>query len=58
MSIKRKLFMTALCLPLALGAMVGGPMPPREIGKLLHAAHQQEIALMLEDEPGEEEEAG
>jgi hypothetical protein len=56
MTIKRKLAMIALCLPLALGAMVGGPMPPEEIEKLLHASHQQEIACVLENREKDEEE--
>jgi hypothetical protein len=48
-SIKRKLAMIVLCLPLTLSAMFGGPMPPEEIEKLLHASHQQEIACVLEN---------
>jgi len=54
-SIKRKLSMIAMCLPLALGAMAGGPMPPEEIEKLLHASHQQEIAYVLENREKEDE---
>jgi hypothetical protein len=53
MPIKRKLAMALLCLPLALGAMFGGPMPPEEIEKLLHASHLQEIAYVLEGEQRE-----
>jgi hypothetical protein len=55
MSMKRKLAIIAMCLPLALGAMAGGPMPPEEIEKLLHASHQQEIAYVLENRKKEGE---
>jgi hypothetical protein len=57
-SIKRKLFMIAVCLPLAFGMMAGGPMPPEEIEKLLHASHQQEIACVLENRKKEDEKEG
>jgi len=43
-SIKRRLRMALLCLPLLLGAGIGMPMRPMEIEELIHSANQQTIA--------------
>jgi hypothetical protein len=52
MSIKRRLRMLALCLPLLLGAGIGMPMRPEEIEELMHSANQQTITYTI---PGDEE---
>lgn len=54
MSIKRRLRMALLCLPLLLGAGIGMPMRPMEIEELIHSANQQTIAYTL---PGDRETA-
>jgi hypothetical protein len=53
-SIKRRLRMLLLCLPLLLGAGIGMPMRPEEIEELMHSANQQTIAYTI---PGEGETA-
>jgi hypothetical protein len=52
MSIKRRLRMLALCLPLLLGAGIGMPMRPEEIEELMHRANEQKIAYTI---PGDKE---
>ena len=52
MSIKRRMRMLLLCLPLVLGAGIGMPMRPEEIEELMHSANQQTITYTI---PGDEE---
>lgn len=52
MSIKRRMRMLLLCLPLLLGAGIGMPMRPEEIAELMHSANQQTITYTI---PGDEE---
>ena len=52
MSIKHRLRMLVLCLPLLLGAGIGMPMPPEEIDELMHSANQQTITYTI---PGDRE---
>jgi len=54
MSIKRRLRMLALCLPLLMGAGFGMPMRPEEIEELMHSANQQTITYTI---PGDKETA-
>lgn len=54
MSIKQRLRMLALCLPLLLGAGIGMPMGPEEIEELMHSANQQTITYTI---PGDRETA-
>jgi len=51
-SIKRRLRMLVLCLPLLMGAGFGMPMRPEEIEELMHSANQQTITDTI---PGEKE---
>ena len=51
-SIKRRLRMLLLCLPLLLGAGMGMQMRPEEIEELMHSANQQTITYTI---PGEGE---
>jgi hypothetical protein len=53
-SIKRRLRMLMLCLPLLLGAGLGMPMRPEEIEELMHSANQQTITYTI---PGDRETA-
>ncbi len=53
-SIKRRLRMLLLCLPLLLGAGIGMPMRPEEIEELMHSANQQTITYTI---PGDRETA-
>ena len=52
MSIKRRMRMLVLCLPLLMGAGFGMPMRPEEIEELMHSANQQTITYTI---PGDEE---
>lgn len=52
MSIKRRLRMLVLCLPLLMGAGFGMPMRPEEIEELMHSANQQAITDKI---PGDRE---
>ncbi len=54
MSIKHRLRMLVLCLPLLMGAGFGMPMRPEEIEELMHSANQQTITYTL---PGDQETA-
>ena len=54
MSIKRRLRMLVLCLPLLMGAGFGMPMRPEEIEELMHSANQQTITYTI---PGDKETA-
>jgi hypothetical protein len=51
-SIKRRLRMLVLCLPLLMGAGFGMPMRPEEIEELMHSANQQTITYTI---PGDRE---
>jgi hypothetical protein len=53
-SIKHRLRMLVLCLPLLVGAGFGMPMRPKEIEELMHSANQQTITDAI---PGDEETA-
>jgi hypothetical protein len=53
-SIKRRLRMLLLCLPLLLGAGMGMPMRPEEIEELMHSTNKQTITYTI---PGEGETA-
>jgi hypothetical protein len=52
-SIKRRLRMLFLCLPLLLGAFAGMPMRPEEIEELMHSTNRQRITYTIPD--GEDE---
>ena len=52
MSIKHRLRMLALCLPLLMGAAFGMPMRPEEIEELMHSTNQQTITCTI---PGDKE---
>ena len=54
MSIKHRLRMLVLCLPLLMGAGFGMPMRPEEIEELMHSTNQQTIAYTI---PGDKETA-
>jgi len=49
-SIKRRLRMLLLCLPLLLGAGMGMQMRPEEIEELMHSMNQQKIVVTVQDE--------
>lgn len=51
MSIKRRLRMLLLCLPLLMGAGMGMAMRPEEIEDLIHSTNQQTISFTLPAEP-------
>ena len=51
-SIKRRLRMLALCLPLLMGAAFGMPMRPEEIEELMRSTNQQKITCTI---PGDQE---
>lgn len=55
MSIKRRLRMLVLCLPLLMGAGFGMPMRPEEIEERMHSANQQAITYTI---PGHRETPG
>lgn len=48
-SIKRRLRMLFLCLPLLLGAFAGMPMRPEEIEELMHSTNRQTITYTTRD---------
>ena len=48
MSLKRRLRMLLLCLPLLLGAGIGMPMRPEEIEELMHSMNQQKISYVVQ----------
>ena len=52
MSIKRRLRVLLLCIPLLMGAGFGMPMRPEEIEELMHSADQQTITYTI---PGDKE---
>jgi hypothetical protein len=52
MSIKSRLRVLLLCLPLLMGAGFGMPMRPEEIEELMHSANQQTITYTI---PGDKE---
>lgn len=54
-SIKRRLRMLVLCLPLLMGAGFAMPMRPEEIEELMHSANQQTITYTI---PGDRETPG
>jgi hypothetical protein len=55
-SIKRKLRMLCLCLPLLAGALSGVPMLPEDMERLLEAARQAQIEHVIPDEGESEDE--
>jgi hypothetical protein len=55
-SIKRRLRMLVLCLPLLFGAGIGMPMRPEEIEELMHSTNQQTIACTIPAEGDTSEE--
>ena len=56
MSIKRRLRMLLLCLPLLLGAGMGMAMRPEEIEDLIHSTNQQTISYTLPTQPANTDE--
>jgi hypothetical protein len=50
-SIKRRLCVLLLCLPILLGAGMGMAMRPEEIEDLIHNTNQQTISYALSTEP-------
>lgn len=52
MSIKHVLRTIIVCLPLALGSLMGLPMKPEEIEQLMHDLNQPRIVITI---PGESE---
>ena len=55
MSFKHQLRTLIVCLPLALGLLMGVPMKPEEIEQLMHDLNQPRIAVTI---PGESENGG
>lgn len=54
-SIKGKLRMLCLCLPLLAGALSGVPMRPEDMEKLNDALHRDTIVYVMPDEEPEDE---
>ena len=50
MSLKQRLRMLLLCIPLLFGALGGMPMRPEEIEDLMHTMNQQKIVVTVEDD--------
>jgi hypothetical protein len=50
LSVKHRLRMLLLCLPLLIGSVMGAPMRPEQIEELMQSMHQQKIGYSISAE--------